>query len=50
MTGALSAVPLVFGAAAMIVGGWNSDRTGERVWHVAGACIIGAVPPRQVLS
>ncbi len=42
MTGLISAVPFVFGVVAMIIGGWNSDRTGERTWHAATACLIGA--------
>jgi len=42
MTGLLSALPFVFAAVAMIVWGWHSDRTGERTWHVAGACFLTA--------
>ena len=42
MTGLLSALPFVFAAVAMIVWGWHSDSTGERTWHVAGACFLAA--------
>ncbi len=42
MTGVIAALPFVFGAAAMLIGGWNSDRTGERTWHIAVACLVGA--------
>jgi ACS family tartrate transporter-like MFS transporter len=42
MTGLISAVPFVFGVASMIIGGWHSDRTGERTWHIAVACLVGA--------
>jgi nitrate/nitrite transporter NarK len=43
MTGVVSAVPFVFAAVAMVYWGWHSDRTGERVWHVAGACLVCAL-------
>jgi MFS transporter, ACS family, tartrate transporter len=43
MTGLLAAVPYLFAVLAMIVGGWHSDRTGERCWHVAASCLICAV-------
>ena len=42
VTGVLSALPFVFAAVAMLFWGWHSDRTGERVWHVAGACLVCA--------
>ena len=42
MTGVYSAVPFVFAAGAMLFWGWHSDHTGERVWHVAGACLVAA--------
>ncbi len=42
MTGLISAVPFVFGVVSMIAGGWHSDRTGERTWHIAIACLVGA--------
>ncbi len=43
MTGLLNAIPAVFGAAAMILWGLHSDRTGERSRHVAIAYTVGAV-------
>ncbi|CAH2599514.1 putative tartrate transporter [Rhodovastum atsumiense] len=42
MTGVLSALPFVFAAVAMLYWGWHSDRTGERTYHVAGACLLCA--------
>jgi MFS transporter, ACS family, tartrate transporter len=42
MTGLLAAVPYAFAVLAMNLGGWHSDRTGERRWHVAGACLVCA--------
>jgi D-galactonate transporter len=41
--GLISAIPWAAAAIAMVVNGHHSDATGERRWHVAGACIIGAV-------
>lgn len=38
----LSAIPYVAATIGLVVFGWNSDRTGERRWHVAGPCLIGA--------
>jgi ACS family tartrate transporter-like MFS transporter len=40
--GALSAIPYTAGAAAMIVTGRHSDRTGERRKHVAFAAVVCA--------
>ena len=40
-TGLITAVPYVFAAAAMFVWGAHSDRTRERVWHIALPCFIG---------
>jgi MFS transporter, ACS family, tartrate transporter len=34
---AVAALPYCAGLAAMLVVGWNSDRTGERRWHTAAA-------------
>ena len=42
MTGLLVAVPYAFAMLAMVLGSWHSDRTGERTWHVAGACLTCA--------
>jgi ACS family tartrate transporter-like MFS transporter len=33
--GFLTAIPLFFAAVAMVLWGAHSDRTGERIWHVA---------------
>ncbi len=34
-TGFVNAVPYVAACLAMVLWGWNSDRTGERLWHNA---------------
>lgn len=39
---ALSAVPWLMAAVALVFVSWNSDRTGDRRWHVAIPCLIGA--------
>jgi MFS transporter, ACS family, tartrate transporter len=41
-TGFVTALPYLFGIAALILWGWNSDRTGERNRHCAAACLISA--------
>ncbi|NOG74092.1 MFS transporter [Roseicella sp. DB1501] len=41
-TGFVTAIPYAFGAVAMVLWGRSSDRTGERVWHTAGAAILAA--------
>jgi ACS family tartrate transporter-like MFS transporter len=41
ITGWIVAIPYVFSAIVMIPWAWNSDRTGERVWHVAIAAFLG---------
>lgn len=41
-TALLSAIPALFQAAGMVVVAWNSDRTGERAWHVAASAAIAA--------
>lgn len=38
----LSAIPYVAATAGLAVIGSHSDHTGERRWHVAGPCLIGA--------
>ena len=43
LTGALVAVPYALAVVAMIAWTRRSDRTGERVWHVAGPAILGGV-------
>ncbi len=40
--GVVGALPYVFGLAALLFWGWHSDVTGERPWHVAGACFLAA--------
>jgi len=40
-TGFMSAIPYVFAALAMTLWGLNSDRTTERVWHIAIPCFVG---------
>jgi len=42
-TGFLNAVPPVVSVAAMILWARHSDRTGDRAWHVAVACVAAAV-------
>ncbi len=41
-TGFLTAVPSFVGVLAMLLSGWHADKTGERVWHVAGPYILAA--------
>jgi MFS family permease len=41
--GLISMIPWGVGAAAMVLVGRHSDRTGERRWHVAVCGLIGAV-------
>jgi cyanate permease len=40
--GYLSALPSLFGVAGMILFSRNSDRTGERIWHVALPCLLAS--------
>lgn len=42
MTGVVSALPFLAGALVMPLWGRHSDRTGERLWHVALPCFVGA--------
>lgn len=39
----VSAIPYLVSWPAMLLIGWNSDRTGERRWHVAGAMILAGL-------
>jgi len=39
--GLLSAIPYAVAAVGMVVIGWNSDRTGERRWHIALSAVCG---------
>ena len=41
--GLLSAIPYAVAAVGMVIIGWNSDRTGERRWHIALTAITGGV-------
>jgi MFS transporter, ACS family, tartrate transporter len=43
VTGIVAAVPPLVGAAAMVVWSRNSDRTGERLWHLIGAIGVTAL-------
>lgn len=40
--GFLTAIPFFFAAVAMVLGGALSDRTGERIWHVALLLLVAA--------
>jgi ACS family tartrate transporter-like MFS transporter len=42
-TGLLVALPYAVAMAAMVAVGISSDRQGERVWHVAGSALAGAI-------
>jgi ACS family tartrate transporter-like MFS transporter len=42
-TGFLVALPYFIAMIAMVLLGLSSDRTGDRVWHVAGAAFAGAL-------
>lgn len=42
-TGLIVAVPFVIGGIAMVLWSRHSDRTGERVWHVAAPTLLAAV-------
>jgi ACS family tartrate transporter-like MFS transporter len=39
-TGLLTAVPSLAAVIALLFCAWNADRTGERVWHVAGPFLV----------
>jgi ACS family tartrate transporter-like MFS transporter len=40
--GYLSSLPNLFGCVGMILFSRNSDRTGERIWHVALPCLLAS--------
>ncbi|MGY5809040.1 MFS transporter [Rhizobium sp. LEGMi198b] len=40
--GLMNAIPAIFAVIGMILWARNSDRTGERTWHVVGACLLAA--------
>ncbi|MDY0884732.1 MFS transporter [Dongia soli] len=41
--GFVNAIPAVIAVVAMVLWSRHSDRTGERTWHVVGACLLAAV-------
>jgi ACS family tartrate transporter-like MFS transporter len=41
--GVLTAIPSIFAVAVSIVVGRSSDRTGERIWHIAIPAFVGAL-------
>jgi ACS family tartrate transporter-like MFS transporter len=41
--GWVTMIPYLCGAAAMVIAGWISDRTGERRWNLLVTCALGAV-------
>jgi MFS transporter, ACS family, tartrate transporter len=43
IVGWLNALPGVVAVVGMVLWGYNSDRTLERNWHVAIACLIGSI-------
>ncbi len=42
MIGLLTAVPLAIGVAIMTAASWNSDRTGERTWHLLAMTLLAS--------
>ena len=40
--GFLAAIPYLFASIAMVLWGWHSDLTGERIWHVALPLFLAA--------
>lgn len=42
LIGIVSALPFLFALFAMFIWGWHSDRSGERKWHCASACLLCA--------
>jgi MFS transporter, ACS family, tartrate transporter len=41
--GWVSMIPYICGAAAMLLWGWYSDRTGERRWNLFWACVVSTI-------
>lgn len=41
--GLVNAIPPIISVVAMVLWSRHSDRTGERIWHVAIACMLAAV-------
>ena len=42
-TGLITAIPFAFGCVATVLVARSSDRTGERIWHVAGPAFVAAI-------
>ncbi|OHZ33788.1 MFS transporter [Allorhizobium ampelinum] len=40
--GLINAIPAIFAVVGMILWARHSDKTGERTWHVVGACLLAA--------
>ncbi|MBD8554565.1 MFS transporter [Rhizobium sp. CFBP 8762] len=40
--GFINAIPGIFAVVAMVLWARHSDKTGERTWHVVGACMLAA--------
>ena len=40
--GTLNLIPGAVAVVVMVLWGWSSDRSGERVWHTAIACLVSA--------
>lgn len=43
MVGFLSAIPWLCAAVGMLFFGWNSDRTGDRMWHLSIVGFLGMI-------
>ena len=41
--GFLNAIPAIFAIVGMVLWARHSDRTGERTWHVVGACLLACL-------
>jgi ACS family tartrate transporter-like MFS transporter len=41
--GFLNAIPATLAVIGMVLWAWHSDRTGERKWHVVGACLLASL-------
>lgn len=42
-TGLLTTLPFIVSVGAMVLCGWNSDRTGERKWHIALPLMVSVI-------
>jgi MFS transporter, ACS family, tartrate transporter len=43
LVGYITSIPAIAGVVGMIIFSRNSDRTGERIWHLIIPCLLGAV-------